>query len=58
MIALLTRIVIPAEAGIHEHGGSKWNENGVHGFRIKSGMTARDRAASIQMSTIMLYTVL
>jgi len=33
-------IVIPANAGIHEHGGSKSDYCRVHGFRIKSGMTS------------------
>jgi hypothetical protein len=33
--------VIPAKAGIHEHRRSSLNHDGVHGFRIKSGMTIK-----------------
>jgi hypothetical protein len=31
--------VIPAQAGIHEHGGVRFGCGGVHGFRVKPGMT-------------------
>jgi hypothetical protein len=31
--------VIPAKAGIHQHGGVRFGDGGVHGSRIKSGMT-------------------
>jgi hypothetical protein len=31
--------VIPAKAGIHEHCRGKFGTGGVHGSRIKSGMT-------------------
>ncbi len=31
--------VIPAEAGIHEHGRTRFSTDRVHGSRIKSGMT-------------------
>jgi hypothetical protein len=32
--------VIPAKAGIHEHGRSKFPPGGVHGSRVKPGMTS------------------
>jgi hypothetical protein len=31
--------VIPAKAGIHEHGRPKIGRGGVHGSRVKPGMT-------------------
>jgi hypothetical protein len=33
--------VIPAKAGIHEHGRIRSCEGGVHGFRVKPGMTGK-----------------
>jgi hypothetical protein len=33
--------VIPAKAGIHEHGPIEIPRGGVHGSRVKPGMTGR-----------------
>jgi hypothetical protein len=33
--------VIPAKAGIHEHGRIRFANHRVHGFRVKPGMTGR-----------------
>jgi hypothetical protein len=35
----MSKIVIPAKAGIHEHGEWEVDSIRVHGSRIKSGMT-------------------
>jgi hypothetical protein len=35
----LSPFVIPAKAGIHEHGGVRFGEGSVHGFRVKPGIT-------------------
>jgi hypothetical protein len=37
----LLAVVIPAEAGIHEHGQSRIARDGVHGSRVKPGMTGK-----------------
>ena len=35
----LSPFVIPAKAGIHEHGRIRFSTDRVHGFRVKPGMT-------------------
>ena len=37
--------VIPAKAGTHEHGSIRFGNDGVHGSRIKRGMTNKRRRA-------------
>jgi hypothetical protein len=37
--------VIPAKAGIHEHGSRIWSRGGVHRFRVKPGMTNKGQGA-------------
>jgi len=32
-------LVIPAKAGIHEHGSVGWSDDSVHRFRVEPGMT-------------------